>query len=190
MVLVNPGEKKGTAVFDSVSIVPGAPIPKTTLKGVLLRSGSLIACNLHQLDETSVKLGRDREYVLPTNHVAQILYKPMTEEMIESMDPARTGVLLANGDFFDGKIDRYRDGYIHVNSVLFGVRRYAIGDHVVAAVLAEASPVDAKVIIRLRDGSEFRGKSLAAERNQLKLVEECDVTFTINGGDVLEILCK
>ena len=190
MVLVNPGEKKGTAVFDHVSIMPGAPIPKTTLKGVLLRSGSLIACNLHQLDETSVKLGRDREYVLPRNHVAQILYKPMTEEMIESMDPARTGVLLANGDFFDGKIDRYRDGYIHVNSVLFGVRRYAIGDHVVAAVLAEASPADAKVIIRLRDGSEFRGKSLVAERNQLKLVEECDVTFTLNGGDVLEILCK
>ena len=190
MALVSPGEKQGTAVFDHVSIVPGAPAPKTTLKGVLLRSGSLIACNLHQLDETSVKLGRDREYVLPRNHLAQILLKPMTDEMIESLEPARSGVLLANGDFMDGKIDRYRDGYIQVNSVLFGVRKYAIWDHVAAAVLSEATPADSKCIVRLRDGSEFRAKGIAAENAQLKVTEECDVTFYINGGDVLEILCK
>ena len=97
-----------------------APCPP----GVLLVNGSYIPGTPPDMDEASVKIGNPA-VTIPATSIARVIYAAMPFEKALQPSTGRTGVILANGDFFAGTFDGVKDKRsVVINSPFFGPQSF------------------------------------------------------------------
>ena len=161
-----------TAAFDRVQLTRKEPdnsaSPPTAQRCVIvLRDGSVIAAELKSANDTSVKFSRrGRDLAVATLHVARILFQDFAVPTGGEALPRGPGLLLSRNDFLDAEFRGIASGEIKMNSVLFGLKNYRLGNPAKALVLRELAPGPCAWEIKTLDGSVWRAKALRAERDE------------------------
>jgi hypothetical protein len=169
----------GSAVIDSVTIVPGTPevtyFPDADplAQGVVLRDGNVIAGRIVSFDPAGgVKYERDgKQETRPTEEIARLVFSPVPPAQASPSN--KPGVLLSSGDFAEGDITsvavkpvdwpRPPQLKVSVRSVLFGVKDFEVASDVIAVDLAGVTPAPAAYEVRLGDGSLVRAKEVSVQ---------------------------
>ncbi len=186
-----------SAVFDHVSVVNDArktPAGMTAAggattinTGVMLRGGSVLCADIRSADETAVKLSRNGDLSVSTGDVARIIFKPMNAEQAAKLSPGRTGVLLTNGDFFEGDVRWADGGQIRISSVLFGNKSFGTGE-AVAVALHDVKAEPAAYQVMHADGSVLMAKSITTDATGVILIEDQTMGPIKTGlGEISEI---
>ena len=111
----------------------------------------------------------EQEFSVFAHKVARIhLRAPL--RTAASIPAAGTGVVLHNGDFFDGEIRAIDNNSVQLSSVLFGLRTFSRWE-TSAIVLNDPLPAKGRFEVRTTDGSVFQVSAIAAEGDTLILDE-------------------
>jgi hypothetical protein len=162
------------ATFEKITITSGEPRPGDpaaagqALRGVVLRDGTTVSGQVRSISESAVRLYREREHEIsvPLTEVARILFGGVSRDRRAKIEPGRTGVLLSNGDFFEGTLQGLEGDRVKISSVLFGLRKFEAGQ-TVAAVLRDVTSAAAKYEVRLVDGAVLYTDEVGVERDAL-----------------------
>lgn len=153
-----------TARFEQVSVSAGLPPDQSSVTGLMLRNGTVLACSVLSADDSSVRFSRNgKEMTVAELDVSRILYRKVTNDVAATLPPGRSGMLMAKGDFFEGEVRSVSGGTADVRSVLFGIRKFGVPGDTVAIILRDAEPAAADWEVRLEDGSAMRAKSVVAD---------------------------
>jgi len=117
----------------------------------------------------------------PAEQVAWRVYRKFPAIEARAIPAGKTGVLLPNGDFFEGKIRSADAAEVKVLSPLFGPRTFR-AEQVLAAVLAEVKPVVAAYEVRTVNGGVRLGEQFIVDGRGVTL----DGTL-IPVGEVVEV---
>jgi hypothetical protein len=117
----------------------------------------------------------------PAEQVAWRVYRKFTAIEARAIPAGKTGVLLPNGDFFEGKVRSAEAAEVKVLSPLFGPRTFR-ADQVLAVVLAEVKPVTAAYEVRTVNGGVRLGEQFALDGRGATL----DGTF-IPAAEIAEV---
>jgi len=136
-------------------------------RSVALTDGSILHARSVTADESKVKIAFAKtNYIASIYAVSRLAYRPIPDRLRRELATGRKGVLLKNGDFFEGEL-RSADKYqVKLSSILFGARSFPT-DRVTAVIIAELSERPAAYKVRTRDASMVRAKSLAAGQDAL-----------------------
>ncbi len=197
LALASKDNAAASATFDHVSILNDARKDSagltsaggaTTINtGLMLRGGSVLRADIRAANDTSVKVNRNGEISVSTADVARIIFKPMNAEQAAKLTPGRTGVLLANGDFFEGDIRWADGGQIKLSSVLFGNRNFNTGE-AVAVALNDVKAEPSAYQVTHADGSILMVKSITADPTGLIILEDQNLGPIKTGlGELTEI---
>jgi hypothetical protein len=188
MAVAAPGKEIGRAVFDHVSFTPGPPPMESVAKGVLLQSGTFLACSIHAFDGTSAKVSvGGREVTIPAHKLSRILWRPLSSEAMEQVKAGQTGLILHSGDFFEGAVESVRGSEVRINSVLFGPRQFSASEQGVAAILRPAEVQACRYELRMENGSLIRAADLKFEKGKVWARDISELEIPLSIGDLLEI---
>lgn len=173
---------------------------QTIARGVVLTDGTCIGGKIEAVDAEAVRIRRERSLVVPIALVARVVFQPASDELIARTPHRVSGVLLSNGDFFEGQ-PRGLDGRaLKMESVLFGAASIDIEQQAVVLLLREVKAVTAtNVVVRLADGSLLSGERFDIDANGLRIdvkgagpvsVPEKDVAEIHGGGERQESLLE
>jgi hypothetical protein len=163
----------GSAVIDSVRVVPGTPglsyFPggDSLMRGVVMRDGNVVVADVVSVDAMGLRYERDGQTsVVPTERVARLVFAPVPPDFA----PDKPGILLAGGDFAEGEVagvsvqpvewPRKPQLKAAVRSVLFGTRTFEVAREVIAVDFAAVTPSEAKFEVRTGDGSVMRAMNV------------------------------
>jgi hypothetical protein len=134
-------------------------------RGVSFRDGSFLAAEVLSVDEAEIKFSyRGVVMAVPTHKVARVLFRPVRGHSAFQTFAGRPGVLLRNGDFFEGDIVSANRRSLTASSVLFGLRSFRWEkDGVDAVVLAGGYGSEAPFELHAADGSILRAESIRGE---------------------------
>ena len=155
---------------------------------VTLSSGSVLAGVIESLDASRLALrfgGGTRSF--STLHVSSVAFDWLRPELAGHLQAGRPGVLLATGDFVDGEIRALVAGRVTVNSVLFGLRDYAVPGEALAMTVGKVVPGTAEFTVRLRNGSRLLARSLGAQDQQLVVEESVAGRLAVALEDMVEV---
>lgn len=148
---------------------PSVPLPpgggtqgRAAVRGLLLRDGSFIAGVVEGMDDTAARLQwRGSKLTVATHKIAAVNFRLPAREFDFQSRGKRGGVLLDNGDFFDGEVRSIDGRRVVVNSVLFGLRSFGIDTgEVIAAMLSTAVPEAYRFELQIGDGTLLRAMDL------------------------------
>jgi len=127
---------------------------------VVLTDGSILHARSVTADESKVKIGFTKtNYVVSIYAVSRLVYRPIPDRLKRELATGRKGVLLKNGDFFEGELRSADTNRVKLSSILFGARSFPT-DRVTAVAIAESTERPAAWRVRTVDGSMIRAKSL------------------------------
>jgi NPCBM/NEW2 domain len=156
-------------------------------QGFVLTDGSAIAGEAKSVDDTVLRYRRQgNDLSVPVSHVARIQFKPVTQKALDALPPGHTGVLLDDGDFFEGQFTQFRDNRVQLSSVLFGLRQFEISKRVVAVVLANIAPAKSDWIVRLTDGTIVLAESLSFDNGRLIAQDLSHQKFVATARDLID----
>ncbi|MBN2507511.1 MAG: hypothetical protein JXQ71_12530 [Verrucomicrobia bacterium] len=148
------------------------PVPLS--RGILLRSGTFLSGAIAALDERQIKLRQPngKELSLLWHQLAWIVFRPPREAVALADLGARTGVLLQNGEWFEGDIRGITSRKLTVSSVLHGVRHFHHEQADVAAwLLQPLRAAAASFEIHMTDGSVLMAQNLTVAPDALVMAE-------------------
>ena len=158
-----------TASIEKVSVsgldALHANVAGSPLRGVMLRDGSILSGEVRSATDSAIRLFRDgQEISIPPTDVSRIIFVPLGAQMITRLANARIGLLLTSGDVVEGEFKTISEGKVAVSSVLFGLRRFNVGE-VAAAILRDnpPSPAARNFEVRAADGSVLLVDRLSSE---------------------------
>lgn len=176
-LLVSEGQTTSSLRPQVASSAPPRPAPDASIAlvpGVILRSGTLVTGTLLSLDDAQLKLRRQdgTDWPAAWHQVACVVFRaPRTPFRLDEA-PQRTGVLLRDGEWFEGEVRGVRNRKLIVSSVLHGLREFNAQQGDVALWLLHSfQPAAARFDVHLLDGSVLRTRSLAQETNTWILEE-------------------
>ena len=155
---------------------------------VTLTSGSVLAGVIESLDASRLALrfgGGTRSF--STLQVSSVAFDWLRPELAGQLPAGRPGVLLTTGDFVDGEIRSLVAGRVTVNSVLFGIRDYAVPGEALAMTVGKVMPGTAEFTVRLRNGSRLLARSLGAQDHQLVVEESVAGRLAVALEDMVEV---
>ena len=155
---------------------------------ITLTSGSVLAGAIESLDASRLALqfgGGTRSF--STLQVSSVAFDWLRPELAGQLQAGRPGVLLATGDFVDGEIRSLVAGRVTVNSVLFGIRDYAVPGEALAMTVGKVVPGTAEFTVRLRNGSRLLARSLGAQDQQLVVEESVAGRLAVALEDMVEV---
>jgi len=167
------------------------PSVKTQTSSIVTVGGSVYSgSEVRNLtaDVLQFSRGERRDLSIPATQVARIYMPGLTQQAIDHL-PTGTGVLMTNGDFYEGDIDRVADGKIQVNSVIFGPREFTLRRDVAALVL-HTPPTDLKApdyLVQTNDGSVFMADSMAGDGAKLTITDHTIGKMQVDLRNVREI---
>ena len=110
---------------------------KMLAAGLWLQAGRWVEAEVLAVDDIRVEFrgaGASKE-TLQTSQVRAILFDRVPDTRQELIERGRRGVLLKNGDFFEGEFRLLEQDQVTVSSALFGLRKFALKTEVVGLVL-------------------------------------------------------
>ncbi len=145
-----------TAVFERVAVGPWKEEQPFRFRGLVLRDGNMLGCDIRSADDSVVRIWREREQdiAVPVLEVSRIVLEtPSIGQWTMLNKPGRVGVLPKRGDFQEGSLAGI-DGEVKLSTVLFGVRRFGRND-VIGVALRDVNPMPARYELRLSSGSRL-----------------------------------
>ncbi len=183
-----------TATFDLANILvanfgEGAASDTATLPaGAVLNNGSFVAGAIKALDEPAMQLGPPAQ---PTTvqraSVAAVVFLPTPPAAIYRIPNGKTGVVLPNGDFFEGGFAGIKENAVLINSALFGPHRFAIKNQVSAVILQDIQPGLPRYEIVTKNGSRFFSSDVKITSDGIVLNDPILGQVKIGEGDLVEI---
>ena len=127
--------------------------------GVLAWNGTFIAHEAVALGESKLTFaaGTPDEIVLSTVNTSALFFQAISVHQAQALRGNKPGVLLTDGNFFEGKIMKLEDGEVEVQSILFGRKTYKLGNTVVAVLLRSPKNPHATWRVRTRAGMLYVG---------------------------------
>lgn len=155
-------------------------------KGLLLWTGSFAAGPVVSLDDSSVKFSfqGEQEMTVPTRQVTAVFLR--VPRRPPSLDRVRTGVLLNNGDLFEGEFQKLEGRNVKVSSVLFGLRSFALDD-VAAIFLRPAGSATGAYAVRTAEGSVLQVRSLVLAPDRVACDEGVLGTIGLSPDSLVEL---
>ena len=143
--------------FDHVSV---RDEPMGPVRGLGLVDGSLIAGDVEQFDDQSIRYvdANKQPHTLPLANVANIFIRPVTADIREGTTGGKPGVALLTGDMVEGDIKGLDAKKLTIVSLVFGVQKID-WPQVRTVSLRPVAPVGS-YLVGTRDGSIYRCKSL------------------------------
>ncbi len=158
------------------------------LPQVELVSGSMLSGRIDSINDQEVNFyGSYRSVTVPTRAVSRIFFQWLPVEMADKVRGGRTGVLLGDGDFFDGEFKVVDKNKLTISSVLFGLRAFEMNNDLMAAVFRRGAPVRPVFEVRTTDGSIWLATSLALARDEVVLEESALGRVRIPSYELAEI---
>ncbi len=159
-------------------------------RGIVLIDGTAIAAAaIDSITDDAVifRRGDGKPITVPIAQIARIIFRSTTAEQIAKAPPGTSGLVLANGDFYEGQLRKFDGHSLQIESVLFGIASFDTGDKANALILRDAKPVQGNLIVRTIDGSIFSGERFEVDGANLKMTAGTLGSIAINGKDLLEI---
>jgi hypothetical protein len=155
-------------------------------KGLLLWTGSFAAGPVVSLDDSSVKFSfqGEQEMTVPTRQVTAVFLR--VPRRPPSLDRVRTGVLLNNGDLFEGEFQKLEGRNVKVSSVLFGLRSFWLDD-VAAIFLRPAGSATGAYAVRTAEGSVLQVRSLVLAPDRVACDEGVLGTIGLSPDSLVEL---
>jgi hypothetical protein len=160
-----------SAQFDNLTITGASPARSLSphlQSGVILTTGTTLAGEIRSADTNFVhlKTKTTSDLPIPTHEISRLIFKPYDDRKVP---PHRTGVLLANGDFFEGDFTSLTNDKIQISSVLFGISTFAVGTDAIVIVLTDQSTTKSTFLVRTVDGSAYSTDSFQILSDRLTL---------------------
>jgi hypothetical protein len=187
---INSGSETEFALarLDNVSVSLPQRAREAVPEGVLLRNGSFIAARVVSADDTTVRFSStEGNFSASIYRIAQIFLRPMSAETAAQLPGGRTGLVLENGDFFDGEIKAIADGTIRVSSVLFGLRTFSINREVLALSLNPPAPATSGYEIKTQSGSVYRCQTIGSDPGRIHAIDPAYGVIPIALNEITEI---
>jgi hypothetical protein len=116
-----------------------------------------------------VPVGR-RELKVPGPEIAWLVYEPIPAVDVGKVPAGKLGVVLPDGDFFEGKLRGIDGATVKMISPVFGPRNFApVRRDLLALVLRDLRPAPVAFEVRLSDASIIHAESLGLENGELIL---------------------
>jgi regulation of enolase protein 1 (concanavalin A-like superfamily) len=179
------------ATFDHVSLSPGPPAMLHTVEGLLFKSGSFLACEVHGIKDGSVSYtrGGKRAY-RPATDVARLVYRAVPAELAENLPPDRTGALLGSGDFIEGELKdvNYR---VTVSNLVFGPRTFNIKTNdVLALYLKDPDVPTLPYALTAGDGSVYQSKTIKLTNDMISIEDPTLGPIQLPKKDLVQFRCR
>ena len=177
-----------TATVDHVQVQAGSPPMESTTAGVQTRGGTFLAGDIQKAEETQVLLRRHRgkNITVPAGNIARIFLRPVPLELSAGIGRGHSGVLLANGDFYEGDFRGIKDGRVIVDSVVFGLRTFE-SNELLAIALHDVADDGKHAAVRTGDGSVYLPATLSIEGGRIVMQDESAGRISASIRDVVEI---
>jgi hypothetical protein len=157
-------------------------------RGFFLRSGSFVALPVERADESVVRAGRWlRNQPISTVNVARIFCQPVSRAMVDRIPPNRPGLLLAKGDFADGRFKSIENGQVKITSVLFGLKTYEANKDVLVVALGDVRPRAGEFEVRLQDHSVLQIDSPQIDESALMFRDASLGSCRVELAEVVEL---
>ena len=175
---------------------PAGPMPTGPInlpEGLMLRTGTHLArAEIARADDGSIRFskGERRDVSLASLHVARIVFRELSPDMLARIPAGRTGVLLRAGDFVEGEFKSLSASRVQLSSVLFGLQRFEAGAQAACVILRDPDPPRAQLVVRTTDGSLYMAAAAAAarvERDKLIVEDAAAGAFNIPRHEIEEI---
>jgi hypothetical protein len=159
----------------AIAIKPGKATPRNQSAVVVATDGATYAgVDVRRVSSERIEFtrGQRKDLSMPQSDVARILMPGFDPKMAEKIPATGSGVMLTNGDFYEGDIERFdAAGRVQVNSVIFGPREFNLRTDVSALVLRPLAtdPTPAAFEVHAADGSLLGATSLSAEGSNLQV---------------------
>lgn len=156
-----------TGSFDNVT-VETRDLSEDGFKGVILREGSKIACDILSANDstTHVKRPLDPDLPIPMSEISRIVWRGVNGKQSSSIPQGKTGVLLTGGDFFEGTLAGLTDSKARISSVIFGLREFE-ASKIQALCLSAPKNAPTRYIIKLSDGSTLLTDKISIDKSNL-----------------------
>jgi hypothetical protein len=109
-------------------------------EGLMLTDDSLLLAQIDSMDDKTLTCtprgGASK--TIPRSRVARLQFGTVTKAQWDKVPPGKTGVLLSEGDFFEGTITGIKDKSVSVESVLFGPAHFSTATRARGIILADA----------------------------------------------------
>src|SRR4051812_32986701 len=157
-------------------------------KGIVLTDGSILAGKPIFRDQSMVGLERAGErWQIPWPKIAAILLRPAPKAAVLREGAAQPGVLMAGGDFLEGRIAFVNTNAVTIDSILFGLKKIPLNGHpsaiVVSGIFKEAAPCQ----VRLMDDSMLFATDLVSEDSFLRIKHPLFDGLRANLNDLVEV---
>ncbi len=156
----------------------------TVAPGILLKSGSRLACTVGPLSNGPVALP-SRGFSIPGTEIAWIVFQPFAFAIAANAPGGKTGALLPGGDFFEGTIKSADGATARVNNAIFGPRTFKDRD-ALALIVADVKPAPAIFELLTVDGSLYAVDAIAASGAAVML-RHALFTVKVDPKDIVEL---
>jgi hypothetical protein len=167
VAVADKGNGGAVAEFDHLEFQAGKPAMFSSVAGIELRDGSVLAGEVRRANAETVKFyfhGSERTFDTP--QIARLLFQPISAEIIAAAPDGRVGVILQSGDFEEGEFAGVAGEKVSMTSVIFGPQQFSTTDGALAVLLGDARPKPGYEITAA-DGSVYRTDSIQIESGRL-----------------------
>jgi hypothetical protein len=121
----------------------------------VLTDGTTLAGRVEGVDDRGVRIATPAigELPVPIDRVARVQFASVSGELLGRIPTGESGLLLRDGDFFEGDLQRCDGATITMASPLLGEATFGTADRAAALVLRPAARTGGAWVVRTTDGS-------------------------------------
>jgi hypothetical protein len=159
------------------------------LVGGTVLAGRIDAIDGHAVRVTTSAVG---ELSMPADGVARVCFGPVGGDLLDRVPTGATGLLLRDGDFFEGTLSAFNGTAVTMSSPLLGETTFGTADRAAALVLRPTGREAGAWVVRTTDGSTLSGDGATIVGGAVRLdvagmgpmaVRLTDVALIRAGGD-------
>jgi len=182
--------REGKPVIDTTKVIDPATELAIRQPGALTWNGAFVANEVIAVDQTKLTFEAGSKVAsLSTIKTAAIFYHAISVYRAQALRGRKSGILLTDGQFIDGKIRWVKDGEIEIQSVLFGRKKYNVSSSVSAVVFGMPNQPEMVYRVRTQNGMIYVPKMLKADNTSLQLDTEISTPLKVQRDELREIEC-
>jgi hypothetical protein len=193
-LVINTGGGAGIVKVEPDNVLDAVlrPLARATPeRGVVLTDGSMLAGVVEGIDEHVARVrraGAPKSIDVPLERLSHVRFQPASVELADKAPSNASGVLLSNGDFFEGQLRRLDGRTLRVDSLLFGVATFDVTQQAVELVLHPIVPTEPLgMLIRLTDGSRIAASAFDMDGANVRISSEWLGNITVRPDEIAEI---
>jgi hypothetical protein len=158
-------------VGDVLEVTLGRAV-RTGRQSCVLANGSTLAGRVEGIDDRIVRVTMPAmgTVPVPVDRVARVCFGPVPGELLAKVpgDGGR-GLLLRDGDFFDGQLAGFDGANVTMTSPLLGEATFGVADRAAALVLRPAGRPEGAWVVRTTDGSVLVADDLSLTNGSVRV---------------------